>query len=116
MLGYKLLAPSHPYFLSPSSTLDLHASARTQIAMPSSQYPPHPGSSSPFPEEGRNKHVHFPDSFTPSSFSIRIKLGPSHSPSSVIKISVEFEPGRMPRVYVRTKKASESRRRRRRRH
>jgi len=95
--------------------------------MPASEYPPYPGagptsSSYPFPDNDapRNKHVHFPDSFSPSSFSIRIKLGPRDYPSSIVKISIEFEPGRFPRIKVRSKKLGEpslsSRRRRRRRY
>jgi hypothetical protein len=98
--------------------------------MPPSEYPPYQGPgptgptssfypySPPDPDTtSRNRHVHFPDSFSPSSFSIRIKLGPREHPSSVIKISIEFEPGRFPRVRVRTKGAGgeerESGRRRR---
>jgi len=98
--------------------------------MPASEYPPYPGpgptgpTSSFYPysppnpadDTPRNRHVHFPDSFSPSSFSIRIKLGPRDHPSSIIKISIEFEPGHFPRVRVRTKGAggeeSGSRRRR----
>ncbi|KAM0719740.1 hypothetical protein Q7P37_003873 [Cladosporium fusiforme] len=90
--------------------------------MPSSEYPPYPSSHSPPPftsggggGDDRNRHVHFPDTFTPSSFSMRIKLGPRDSPSNVIKISISFEPGRFPRIKVRTKRPGESRRRRRRR-
>lgn len=103
--------------------------------MPPSEYPPYhgPGPTGPtssfYPysppaanhdDTSRNRHVHFPDSFSPSEFSIRIKLGPREHPSSIIKISIEFEPGRFPRVRVRTKGAggeeSSSRRRRRRRY
>lgn len=100
--------------------------------MPSSTYPtyPHSNSPPPFTTSGyhgnggggadKDRHVHFPDTFTPSSFSMRIKLGPRENPSSVIKISIHFEPGRFPRVKFRTKRAGESggsgRRRRRRRH
>ena len=83
--------------------------------MPSSSYPPYqPSSPAPDPE-GRNKHVHFPDSFTPSSFSMHIKLGPRENPSSIIKISIRFEPGRFPKIKFRTKKPHEEAHRRRRR-
>lgn len=96
--------------------------------MPPSEYPPYPyaysrsgksHSPSPFPPDdpsnSKRRRVHFPDTFSPSSFSIRIYLGPRDNPSSVIKISVEFEPGRFPRVTVRSKKPDDERRRRRRR-
>lgn len=87
--------------------------------MPPSEYPPYSKSSSPFPPDdpanSTRKRVHFPDTFTPSSFTMRIKLGPPHNPTSVIKISIEFEPGRFPRIKFRTKKPGEERRRRRRR-
>ena len=85
--------------------------------MPPSTYPPHPGAGHyPYPHHNfpgpsssapRNKHVHFPDSFSPSSFTIRIQLGPRENPSSIVKISVEFEPGRFPRVKVRSRKVGE---------
>jgi hypothetical protein len=113
-----------------------HSNPKQEPNMPPSSYPPDQGpgptgpTSSFYPYSppdpsydagaSRNKHVHFPDSFSPSEFSIRIKLGPRDHPSSVIKISIEFEPGRFPRVRVRTKGAggeeSSSRRRRRRRY
>ncbi|GAB1731373.1 hypothetical protein NU195Hw_Modified_308t1 [Hortaea werneckii] len=57
------------------------------------------------------RRVHFIDDHTPSSLSLRLKFGPRHRPSMVLKISVYFEPGKMPRVKVRTKKPRDRRQR-----
>jgi len=66
------------------------------------------------------RHVHFAaadtdDPFVPSSLSLHLKLGPAHRPTVVLKISVYFEHGRLPRIKVRTSKPREEGRRRRRR-
>lgn len=61
-----------------------------------------------------NKRVHFADTYTPSSLSLRLKLGPKEKPTMVLKISIHFENGKLPRIKVKTKKADESRPRSRR--
>lgn len=73
-------------------------------------------SSTAHPPSANNdsRHVHFQDSYTPSALSLRLKLGPRDRPTMILKISVYFEPGRMPRVKVKTSKPRERRRRRRR--
>lgn len=89
----------------------------TQPNMPASEYPPYTNTSYnyPLPNDENNRHVHFPDSFSPSSFSMKIKLGPRDHPTSVITISIRFEPGRFPRIKFRTKKPRDGHHRRRRR-
>jgi hypothetical protein len=129
------LSPAQPQTPKTPNIKPQHSNLKQEPNMPPSSYPPYQGpgptgpTSSFYPysppaanhdDTSRNRHVHFPDSFSPSEFSIRIKLGPRDHPSSIIKISIEFEPGRFPRVRVRTKGAggeeSSSRRRRRRRY
>lgn len=61
---------------------------------------------------GNRKHVHFADEFTPSALTLRLKLGPRDRPTVVVKITVDFEAGRLPRIRVKTKKPKEKRRRR----
>lgn len=60
------------------------------------------------------RHVHFADDFAPSSLSLRLKLGPRNKPTMVLKISVYFEHGKLPRIKVRTRKPKERERERRR--
>lgn len=56
------------------------------------------------------RRVHFADDYAPSSLSLRLKLGPKEHPAMVLKIIIEFEMGKLPRIRVRTKKPREERR------
>jgi hypothetical protein len=56
------------------------------------------------------RRVHFADDYAPSSLSLRMKLGPKDNPRMVLKISIYFENGKLPRIKVRTKKPREERR------
>ncbi|KXS95608.1 hypothetical protein AC578_10393 [Pseudocercospora eumusae] len=59
------------------------------------------------------RHVHFADDdLTPSALTLRIKLGPNTRPTAVIKISIYFEAGLLPRIRVKTKRPKDRRRRR----
>jgi len=58
------------------------------------------------------RRVHFVDDFTPSSLSLNLKLGPASRPTVVLKISVYFQHGRLPRIKVRTRKTRDGRKRR----
>lgn len=53
----------------------------------------------------QTRHVHFPDSYAPSSLSLRLKLGPREKPTMILRISVYFEAGKLPKIKVRTRKA-----------
>lgn len=55
--------------------------------------------------------MRFADDYAPSVLSLRLKLGPRQRPTMVLKISIYFEHGRLPRVKVKTKKPRERRRR-----
>jgi hypothetical protein len=57
------------------------------------------------------RRVSFADDYAPSSLSLRIKLGPKDNPKMVLKISIYFENGRLPRIKIRTKKPQDERRR-----
>jgi len=70
----------------------------------------------PEPSEAREaRHVHFSDTYHPSSLSLRLTLGPRDNPTMVVRISIHFESGRMPRIKIRTKKPKEKKGRRGRR-
>ncbi|KAF2721912.1 hypothetical protein K431DRAFT_303001 [Polychaeton citri CBS 116435] len=58
----------------------------------------------PNPSGSNSKSLRFSDTYSPSSLQLRLKLGPSESPSMILKISITFEPGRLPRVRIRTKR------------
>jgi hypothetical protein len=64
--------------------------------------------------DAQPRRVHFPDTYHPSSLSLRLTLGPKDNPTMVVRISVYFEYGRMPRIKIRTKKPSEKSKKRRR--
>jgi hypothetical protein len=57
------------------------------------------------------RRVRFADDYAPSSLSLRIKLGPKDNPKMVLKISIYFENGKLPRIKVRTKKPRDDHRR-----
>ena len=61
-----------------------------------------------------HRRVHFADDYSPSSLSLRLKLGPKDKPTMVLKISIHFENGKLPRIRVRTRKPEDSTQRRRR--
>lgn len=46
------------------------------------------------------------DLFAPSGLSLRLKLGPAGNPTLIIKISISFSKGRLPRIRVRSRKPS----------
>ena len=58
------------------------------------------------------RHVHFQDDFSPSAFQLKMVLGPHGRPTLIIKIMIDFEPGRMPKIRVRTKRPREKHARR----
>jgi hypothetical protein len=62
-----------------------------------------------------HRQVHFADNYSPSSLSLRLKLGPKDKPTMVLKISIHFENGKLPRIRVQTKKPEDTTLRRRRR-
>ncbi|KAK4546782.1 hypothetical protein LTR36_001514 [Oleoguttula mirabilis] len=55
----------------------------------------------------QRRHVHFAEDFAPSALSLRLKFGPRARPTMVLKISIYFEHGKLPRIRVKTKRPGE---------
>ncbi|TKA26477.1 hypothetical protein B0A50_05314 [Salinomyces thailandicus] len=70
-----------------------------------------PSSPATLASNNQGRRVRFADDYAPSVLSLRLKLGPRQRPTMVLKISIYFEHGRLPRVKVKTKKPRERRRR-----
>ncbi|KXT17716.1 hypothetical protein AC579_3598 [Pseudocercospora musae] len=84
----------------------------TSTRGPANPYPYHNARPHPHARHHDPRHVHFADDLTPSALTLRIKLGPNTRPTAVIKISIYFEAGLLPRIRVKTKRPKDRRRRR----
>lgn len=69
----------------------------------------------PSSSSSSSRRVHFTDTYSPSSLSLRLKLGPKEQPTMILRISVYFEAGKLPKIKVKTRKAKEKDRGRERR-